>query len=138
LQLPGLRQLTLNLGNDLDLVRVDWLSGRVAAGLGSRQDACAAFEQARDQLAARRDGFGTAMVSLELAVLYLEDERHGEVRRLALQMSWIFAAEGLKREALAGLRLFCEAARHEAATIEQARTVLLQLGPAPHFGAGPP
>lgn len=136
LQLPKLRQLTLNLGNDLDLVRVVWLSGRVAAGMGSRQDACVAFEEVRDQLAARRDGFGTAMVSLELAVLYLEDGRLGEVRRLAMQMSWILAAEGLEREVLAGLQLFCEAARREAATIEQARTVLCQLGPAPHFGAG--
>ena len=137
-QLSGLRRLTVELGNDLDLLRVLWLSGRVAAGLARQDEARAAFEQVRDQLAARRDGFGTAMVSLELAILYLEDGRLAEVRRLALAMSWVFAAEGLEREALAGLRLFCDAACREAATVEQARTVLGLFGRSPHFGVTEP
>ncbi len=127
-QLPALRRLSASLGNDLDLVRVRWLSGRVAAGLGRRDEARTALEEVRDQLAARRDGFGTAMVSLELAILYLEDGRLAEVRRLSLAMSWTLLAEGLEREALAGLRLFCDAACREAATVEQVRTVLGLLG----------
>jgi transcriptional regulator with XRE-family HTH domain len=134
-ELQRLRQLTLDLGNERDLLRVLWLSGRVAIGMGNREDGRAAFQQVREQLVARRDGFGTAMVSLELAIFYLEEGHLAEVRRVAREMSWILVAEGLEREAIAGLRLFCEAARHEAATVEQARTLLRLLDRSLHFGS---
>ncbi len=126
-QLPRLRQLALDLGNDLDLVRVVWLSGRTAAGSGRRAEACAAFEQVRGELTIRKDAFGTAMVSLELAQLYLDEGRTAEVRELAAEMAWVLAAKGLEREALAALRLFCDAAQREAATLDQVRRVLGQL-----------
>lgn len=123
-QLPRLRQLALDLGNDLDLVRVVWLSARTAAGSGRRAEACGAFEQVRKEWVARNDAFGTAMVSLELAQLYLEEGRTAEVRDLAVAMAWVLAAEGLERETLAALRLFHDAARRQTATLDQARRVL--------------
>ncbi len=132
-QLPGLKRLTLDLGNELDLVRIGWLSGRVAGGMGDRQEARAAFERVREQLATHRNGFASAIVSLELAVLCLEDGQLAEVRRLAKEMSWIVAAEGVEREVLASLRLFCEAARREVATIDQARAALRLLGRSPRL-----
>jgi transcriptional regulator with XRE-family HTH domain len=123
-QLPRLRQLAGDLGNDIDLVRVHWLSARTAAGAGRHSEACTAFEQVRTELEARSDAFGTAMVSLELAQLYLDEGRTAEVRELAAAMAWVLAAKGLERETVAALRLFCDAARREKATLDQARRVL--------------
>jgi transcriptional regulator with XRE-family HTH domain/tetratricopeptide (TPR) repeat protein len=137
-QLAALRQLTLDLGNELDVLRVVWLSGRVAAGLGDREEARAAFAMLRQEYAKRKDGFGTALVSMELAIFHLEDGQLPEVRRLSIEMSWIFAAEGVEREALASLQLFCEAARREAATVDQARCVLRLLDRSPQRGAHAP
>ncbi|HSU84811.1 MAG TPA: hypothetical protein VLR69_20520, partial [Thermoanaerobaculia bacterium] len=61
--------------------------------------------------------------SLELAVLYLEEERTVDVRNLARAMGWIFQAQGIAREALAALTLFFEAAQRETATVELTRHV---------------
>lgn len=44
-------------------------------------------------------------------------------RRSPGEMLWIFKAQGVHREALAALRVFCDAAKHQAATLELARKV---------------
>ncbi len=137
-KLSRLHQVALDHGNDLDLVRVRWLSGRVAAGCGRREEACAAFEEVRNQLAAHRNSLARAIVSLELAILNLEEGRLNEVRRLAAEMSWVLAAAGIERETLVSLRLFLDAARKEAATVEQARAALRLLGRSPHLGVPAP
>lgn len=121
--LPEVRSLALGLGNGLDLVRVLWLEGRVAAGLGRREEALAALEQVRGELAARGIPYDTALVSLELAALLLQMARPAEVRRLARGLLWVFDAQGVHREALAALRLFCEAAEQERASAAFARRV---------------
>jgi hypothetical protein len=53
-------------------------------------------------------------------------------------MLWIFKAQGVHREALAALRIFCAAARQKIATAELARRVerylrRAQLDPALRF-----
>jgi hypothetical protein len=78
---------------------------------------------------ARRDSlehplpYDYALMSLDLSLALLEEGRTAEVREIAEEMLWIFKAQEVHREALAALRLFCEAAKHEAATVELARRV---------------
>ncbi|MEA2600955.1 MAG: hypothetical protein QOF89_1947 [Acidobacteriota bacterium] len=76
--------------------------------------------------------YDCALVSLDLAVLYLEEGRSGEVRNLAGDMAWIFKEQGIHREALAALRLFCLAVEQEAATADLARRVARYLRKAQH------
>ena len=57
---------------------------------------------------------------LALAVLWLNAGRTAEVKELAIALGWIFKAQGIDREALAALKLFCDAARQESATVELA------------------
>ena len=92
----------------------------------------AALEQVRGEFTTREIAYDAALVSLELAVLYLEDGRTSEVRILARQMLWIFRAQGVHREALAALKLFCEAAEREQATVDFARRVAEYLERARH------
>jgi len=131
--LPEVRDLAVNLGNELDLVRLLWLEGRAAAGLGRREEAMGALLQVHGEFTAHEIAFDTALVSLELAVLYLEEDRTSDVKLLAQQMLWIFRAQGVPREALASLRIFCEAAGREAATVELARRVHDDLERARHL-----
>jgi transcriptional regulator with XRE-family HTH domain len=121
--LPEVRELAVGLSNELDLMRVLWLEGRVATGLGRRADALPALEQVRRHFTTSQIAYDAALVSLEVAVFYLEEERTREVKRLAEEMLWIFKSQGVHKEALAALRLFCEAARKEEATAELARRV---------------
>jgi transcriptional regulator with XRE-family HTH domain len=122
--LPALRELTLEQGNRLDRLRVVWLSGRVEAGLGRREEARAAFEEVRRDFAALGNAYDAALASLELAIVDLEEGRTGEVRTLAREMVGIFGAYRVHREALAALALFCQAAEAETATAELARRLL--------------
>jgi tetratricopeptide (TPR) repeat protein len=141
--LPEARKRAIGTGNELDLVRVLWVEGGVAAGLGRREQALTALGQVRRHFNAHRIAYDAALVSLELAVLYLEEGRVGEVKRLAEEMYWIFKDQGVRQEASAALRLFYEAARKEEATAELARRLVEYLtkarhNPALRFGNGEP
>jgi tetratricopeptide (TPR) repeat protein len=130
--LSEVQELALALRKELDLVRVVWLKGKVAAGLGRGEEARAAFEQVRRDFTVREIAYDCALVTLELAALLLEQEHTREVRVLAEEMLWIFRAQGVHREALAALQVFCDAARREAASVELARRVALFLHRAQH------
>jgi tetratricopeptide (TPR) repeat protein len=124
--LPAVRALAERLGQEMDLLQVVWLSGKIAAGCGDTEEAEAAFEQARRGFANHEPPLvvNDALVSLDLALLLLEQGRTAEVRTLAAQMARIFKSQGVHPEALAALRVFCESARREAATVELARRIV--------------
>jgi tetratricopeptide (TPR) repeat protein len=125
IHLPELRQRAGELDHALDLLHVQWLAGRVAAGLGRRQEALDTFGLVRDAWTSRGDAIGTAMVSLEIAILYLQEGRTAAVRELVGTLARIvLAAKGVESEALAAFRLFSQAAQSETATMEQARSLL--------------
>jgi tetratricopeptide (TPR) repeat protein len=125
--LPQVRQLAEQLGNELDLVRVVWLTARVATGQGRRKEAIDGLEQVRRDFTARGLPYDAALSSLDLAVLYLKEGRSGEVKALAREMAPIFQAHGIAREALASLSLFRDAAQQETATVELACRVIAEI-----------
>jgi tetratricopeptide (TPR) repeat protein len=116
--LPQLRIHAAKLITSLDGERLRWLEGRIAAGQGDRKQAITIFSQVQAEFlrcGLVQDG---ALVSLELAVLYLEAGRTSEVRILARRMAPIFKAQGVHREVLAALKLFRDAAESESVTLE--------------------
>jgi transcriptional regulator with XRE-family HTH domain len=130
--LPGLRQaqaLAERLGQEIDLLRVDYLSGIVAAGTGQIEEAEERFERVRRRFANHNPPLPLycALVSLDLAQLLLEQGRTSEVAILANQMRWIFRSQDIHREDLAALRIFYAAALSETATVALARKVLRSL-----------
>ena len=121
------RRLAEQLGNRLDLVRLRWVEGLNAAGLGRRDEAIAALSQVREEFLSRAIAYDATLATLELAVLYLEEGRTTEVKALARQMAPLFQAQRVERETLAALKLFREAAEKEQATVELARTLIAGL-----------
>jgi transcriptional regulator with XRE-family HTH domain len=132
LRLPDVRSLAEKLGEEMDLTQVLWLEGRVAAGLGKIGEALLIFEQVRGVFRRREMAFDYGLVSLELAVLFLEQGRTSDVTTLAEEMLQIFRTQRIEREALAALRLFCDAARRETATVDLARSLVRFLHRAQH------
>jgi tetratricopeptide (TPR) repeat protein len=125
--LPEIRELAVGLRKELDLVRVVWLEGKVAAGVGRSAEAQAAFEQVRQDFTALELSYDCALVSLEMALLHLERGRTTEVRALVEEMVWIFQSQGVHREALAALQLFRQAAEKETINAEVVRRLVRYL-----------
>ncbi|MDP9120604.1 MAG: hypothetical protein M3O15_04425, partial [Acidobacteriota bacterium] len=123
LRLPAVQALAKRLGEPLDLIRCRWLQGKIHAGLGRVDEALAAFGQVRRTFGEQRLAYDYALVSLELSLLLLEQGRAAEVAALAAEMLWIFEAQEVHREAVAALRIFCDAAKRTAATVELAQRI---------------
>jgi len=121
------RELAEELGNDLDLIRVCWLSARVAAGQHQWQEAIAGLEQVRRDFSAREIPFDAALSSLDLSLLYLRVGSTGKVKELTREMAPIFRSLGIPRESLVSLALFLEAAQQETATTEMVRQAMADL-----------
>jgi tetratricopeptide (TPR) repeat protein len=126
LHLRKVQDLAAELDHEVDTVRVVALSGLVAGGCGNASEAEQAFSEARQRFANFEPplGYDYSVVSLDLALLLLEQGRTVEVKALAEEMAWIFASQGVQREALAALKVFCDAAKSDAATAELARSVI--------------
>jgi len=119
--LSDAREVAIRLGNELDLTRTLWLEGRLDAALGRTTKAMAALEQVFDELVALALPYDAALAGLDLAAVHLEQEQTREVLALAVRIEAVFRTFRIEREALAALRVFCEAARQEEATVELAR-----------------
>lgn len=126
------KSLASSLGDDIFLIRATGLEGRIAAGLGRRDEALALLNSARQRFAERKMGYDVALMTLELAVLLLEAGDTGTVKKLAEELQQAFEANGVHREALAAVRLFHEAVALETATADLAQRVLRFLFRARH------
>jgi len=102
-------------------LRMTMLRGHIAHGRGRDEEAERLFLAARQGYAARRLGYDAAMVTLDLAVLYLEQGRTRELKDAARLMQPIFEARDVHREALAALMLFQQAVAAEQVTGETIR-----------------
>ncbi|HZF13951.1 MAG TPA: tetratricopeptide repeat protein [Thermoanaerobaculia bacterium] len=121
--LPKVQALARAEGNELDLVRLSWIEGRLLAAEGRPEEAIGRFIAVRDTFLVHRMGYDAALVSLELAIVLLQLERVPEVQTLALETYRVFAAEDVHREALVAVALFQEAAAKGKLTLELASSI---------------
>jgi transcriptional regulator with XRE-family HTH domain len=126
------REVAAAMGDGIGILRVTWIEGRIAAGLGRTAEALTLLAHARQEFAHRDMDYDVALALLEEAALLLGEGRTAEVKELTRDLPAVFEAEEVRREALAALRLFHEAAEREAATAELARRVLQYLFRARH------
>lgn len=125
--LPLVEALAADLRTALDGVRTLWLKGRTLAGLGRREEAIAALMQVRRYFLDEKMAFDFALVSVELATLFLEQGRTRLAKEIAEEMLWIFKGERVHQEALAALALFCQAVEAEEAQADWTRRLVKYL-----------
>lgn len=122
--LPEVRELSRELGNHLDLVRLRWMEGRIAEGLGQSAEAEEIFREVRTAFIEQGIGYDVALVSMDLALLLLHQERHAEIRKLAEEMVHLFQSQDVHREALAALALFQQAVCSEKVTLDLVQDIV--------------
>jgi tetratricopeptide (TPR) repeat protein len=125
--LPEIRAAFEQGGRPLDLLRLHWTEGKVAFGMGRFQEAEESFRQVQKEFLARGMGYDAALVSLDLAILFAQEHRTEDLKRLAAQILQVFESRDVHREAVATLILFqsaCEEERLSADLATQLATVL--------------
>lgn len=96
-------------------LRLLWVRAKIAA-LEEPDRALGLLARSREGFIAQGIGYDAAMVSLDMALIYLRQGRMAEIKELAEAMVAIFEAHDVHREAVAALILFQEAARALAVT----------------------
>ena len=103
--------------DDWTRLRQVWLKGKVAYGLDRLNEAERAFLGTRQGFLDQGIGYDAALASLDLALVYLRQGRTSELEQLAGELSTIFAADELRREATAALVFLRRAVEEERATV---------------------
>ncbi len=102
-------------------IRRRWLEGRIHEGLGELDEAMATLREVRSIFAEEERAFDNALVTLDLAAVYLQAGKTDEVKRLAEELYPVFRSHDVHRHAVAALILFKQAAATEAATVSLVR-----------------
>lgn len=112
------RRLHREVGEPLNLLRLHWLEGRLAAALEQTEDAEEMLTDTRDGFLEAGLGLSAALVSLELAALYVRQDDMDGLRRVGDAMFPIFQERDVPRETIAELILFQQAAQRGEVTLE--------------------
>jgi tetratricopeptide (TPR) repeat protein len=114
--------------SDLERLKLCWVEGKIAAGLGRLDDAEAAFLKASQDFEQAGLGYRAALASLDLVAVWLRQGRTTEIRHLVAELLATFRAVGVEREALAGILLLRDAVECEQATFELLQLIAISLG----------
>jgi tetratricopeptide (TPR) repeat protein len=125
--LPELQRLAAEQGRALDHLRLRWVEGRIAAGLGEHERARQLLADVRKTFIDAGNPYEAALATLDLVIPHLEEGHTAEVRALADEMVAVFRHHNVTRESLAALLVFQEAAHRDTATAELARKVAATL-----------
>ena len=101
----------------MDLLRLRWLEGRLAQAQGELARAEDAFKEVCDGFLDRQVPYDAAIASLDLAAVYYEQDRIGDMKLLVAESLPVFRALGIHREALAALAMFEQAVQRERVTL---------------------
>jgi len=126
--LRQMRPLYDRYSDELMDIKVRWIEGKIAAGLGELKEAEVAFNESRDKFDRAGLGYRAALVSLDLVSVWLQQGRTGEIRQLVAELLVTFRAVGVEREALAGILLLRDAVECEQATLELLHLIAHSLG----------
>jgi tetratricopeptide (TPR) repeat protein len=126
------RPLYLQTGERMNLLRLRWLEGQVAVGLGRTEQAEVAFREVREAFVELGLAYDAALASLDLAGVYAVQGRVTDMRRLAQEMLAIFQSRSIHREAVAALLVFRQSAEIEQVELGLVREVSSFLKRARH------
>ncbi len=115
------RALYEQRGTAINQLKLRWLEGRIEAGRGDLEAAELGLWEVHDEFESRGLPIEAAVVSLDLAMLWLQQGRTAEILESVEEILETFRALGIRREAVAALLVLRRAIDHERATSELAR-----------------
>lgn len=110
IQLWEMRPLYERHADKINLLRLRWLEGRIFVGLGDFERADRALLQAKERYEQAGMIYDSALISFDLASVWLQKGKRKEVRQLIQEMLDTFRARYIAREAIASLLMLRDAA----------------------------
>jgi tetratricopeptide (TPR) repeat protein len=117
-QLWEMRPLYRHHTDQIALVKLRWIEGKIFVGLGKREYAIRAFLQAKESFEREGLAYDAALVSFDLAAVWLQEGKRKEVRQLIHEMLETFRARYIAREAIASLLMLRDAADRGALSLD--------------------
>lgn len=117
--LSEVRGLNTIVEQPVNFMRLRWTEANIALGLGRTAEAETAFHEVQAAFLERSMAYDAALVSLDLAVVYLRERKLSDLKQLASGLVLLFESRDVHREALGALYLFQKACEEEQLT-EQA------------------
>lgn len=139
--LPQARDNAELFGARLDRLRLQWTEALLGLDLGRPEEGERTLTEVRRGFIEEGIGYDAALVSLDLAHLYLLQGRTAETRRLATEMLPIFQSRDIDREALAALTVFYRAAELDKVTatmVDEIAACVKRARPSPSLRAERP
>lgn len=118
IQLFEMRPLYAHYAGAVDMGKLRWIEGKIAAGLGELDRAERSFLYVREEFQRRGQVYHAAVFSLDLAAIWLQQGRTAEVKSLVKEMLETFRAEYVARETIAALLMLREALDQDRATLD--------------------
>jgi tetratricopeptide (TPR) repeat protein len=122
-------------GERFDQLRRLWLEGRIAIQLEEDEKAEQTLQQVREGYREADIAFDVALVSLDLATLWLRQGRTNEIAEILDETIAIFRARNLQREALGALLMLRRAIETDQATAALLQSATVQLSRLERFPA---
>lgn len=117
-QLFEMRPLYSHYAGMVDLIKLRGIEAKIAAGLGELDRAERSFLYVREEFQRQGQVYHAAVISLDLASIWLQQGRNTEVANLVRETLETFRAEYVAREAIAALLLLREALEQGRATLD--------------------
>ena len=130
--LPETRALHQSLGSEMDQIRFDWLEGMILNESNDLEGAEIILREVKQRFVDKGVTHDTALVSLDLATIYLKQKRIEELKSIASEMLTVFQALRINREVIAALVLFQKAVELDRATLGLVRDLAAYLKNSQH------
>jgi tetratricopeptide (TPR) repeat protein len=117
-QIWEMRPLYTYNGDLIAQMKLRWIEGKVFEGLGQLDRASRAFQQAKDAFLQKGMDYDAALVSFDLAALWLQEGKRDKVRQLLREMLETFRARYIAREAIAALIMLRDAADRDELSLD--------------------
>ncbi|MFL6235035.1 MAG: hypothetical protein ACJ76N_18010 [Thermoanaerobaculia bacterium] len=118
----------LNRDNGLvNRYRLNWINGRIEAGLGRPDRAEAIFREVKQDFERLERPYAAAIVGLDLAAALLAQNRPDEAAEVVLKAHRVFQALRIKREAVAAVLVLFHAIKRGEATVKMVEKVAAYL-----------